>query len=205
MTPAGTSNELDVQNEWEENTHTHICICLFLNDCSCFLYLVKWLPTRENCKYFSHISKIEDSPTSFADVERSQYQDAWNDFDYSEFSDLCNSNAFRRLKKEELLKNANNVVTGKWVRKCKADDRGNVIKSKSRMVARGFGQIHYVDVSETFAPTTSAASVKINVAVANEKVWLLRHLLRHKTGVYPGALGRSCIHEASPWLQGHEW
>ena len=23
MIPAGTSNELDVQNEWEENTHTH--------------------------------------------------------------------------------------------------------------------------------------------------------------------------------------
>ena len=26
MTPAGTSNELDVQNEWEENTHTHTLI-----------------------------------------------------------------------------------------------------------------------------------------------------------------------------------
>ena len=24
VTPAGTSNELDVQNKWEENTHTHI-------------------------------------------------------------------------------------------------------------------------------------------------------------------------------------
>ena len=24
MTPAGTSNELDVQNEWEENTHTMV-------------------------------------------------------------------------------------------------------------------------------------------------------------------------------------
>ena len=23
VTPAGTSNELDVQNRWEENTHTH--------------------------------------------------------------------------------------------------------------------------------------------------------------------------------------
>ena len=23
LTPAGTSNELDVQNEWDENTHTH--------------------------------------------------------------------------------------------------------------------------------------------------------------------------------------
>ena len=27
MTPAGTSNELDVQNEWEENTHTwYVCM-----------------------------------------------------------------------------------------------------------------------------------------------------------------------------------
>ena len=72
-------------------------------------------------------------------------------------------------------KNAN-VVTGKWVRNWKTDDRGNVIKSKSRIVARGFGQIHNVDVSETFAPTPLAASVKIAVAVANEKGWLLRHL-----------------------------
>ena len=28
MTPIGTSNELDVQNEWEENTHTHIYLKL---------------------------------------------------------------------------------------------------------------------------------------------------------------------------------
>ena len=27
MTPAGTSNELDVQNGWEENTHTHTRNC----------------------------------------------------------------------------------------------------------------------------------------------------------------------------------
>ena len=27
MTPAGTSNELDVQNGWEENTHTHTLYC----------------------------------------------------------------------------------------------------------------------------------------------------------------------------------
>ena len=28
MTPAGTSNELDVQNGWEENTHTHTHVCV---------------------------------------------------------------------------------------------------------------------------------------------------------------------------------
>ena len=127
------------------------------------------------CSKFPHVSKIEDPPMSFADVERSQYQDVWDDSDYSEFSGLWNSDAFRRLKKGELPKNAN-IVTGKWVRNWKTDDRGNVIKPKSRMVARGFGQIHNVDFSETFAPTPSTASVKIAVAVANEKGWLLRHL-----------------------------
>ena len=127
------------------------------------------------CSTFPHVKKIEDPPMSFADVERSQYQGVWNDSDYAEFSGLWNSNAFRRLEKGELPKNAN-VVTGKWVRNWKTDDRGNVIKPKSRMmVARGFDQIHNVDSSETFAPTPSAASVKIAVAVANEKGWLLRH------------------------------
>ena len=128
-----------------------------------------------DCSKFPHVRKIEDPPMSFADVERSQYQDVWNDSDYAEFSGRWNSNAFRRLKKGELPNNAN-VVTGKWVRSWKTDDRGNGIKPKSRMVARAFDQIHNVDASETFAPTPSAASVKIAVAVANEKGWLLRHL-----------------------------
>ena len=39
MTPAGTSNELDVQNGWEENTHTHT----YLGDSSCPLPLL-WCP-----------------------------------------------------------------------------------------------------------------------------------------------------------------
>ena len=30
MTPAGTSNELDVQNGWEENTHTLIILILVI-------------------------------------------------------------------------------------------------------------------------------------------------------------------------------
>ena len=43
MTPAGTSNELDFQNEWEENTHTHIIydnsvIELYCNKMSSYSY-----------------------------------------------------------------------------------------------------------------------------------------------------------------------
>ena len=128
-----------------------------------------------SCSEVRHISKIEDPPISFADVERSQYQDVWNDSDYAESSGLWNSNAFRRLKKAKLPKKAN-VVTGKWVRNWKTDNRGNVIKPKSRMVARGFVQIHDVHFFEMSNPTPSATSVKIAVVVANEKGWLLWHV-----------------------------
>ena len=83
-----------------------------------------------------------------------------------EFNGLWNSNAFRRLKKGELPKNAN-IVTGKWVRNWKTDGRGNVIKPKSRIAARGFGHIHNVDFFLMFAPTSLATSMKIAVAVVN--------------------------------------
>ena len=56
------------------------------------------------CSKFPHVSKIGDPPMSFADVERSQYQDVWNDSDYAGFSGLWNSNAFRRLKKRGVTK-----------------------------------------------------------------------------------------------------
>ena len=37
------------------------------------------------CSKFPHVSKIEDPLMSFADVDRSQYQDVWNDSDYAVF------------------------------------------------------------------------------------------------------------------------
>ena len=94
--------------------------------------------TADFCSEFRHIGKIEGPPISFADVERQQYQDVWNGSDYNEFSGLWNLNALRRLQKVELPKNAN-VVTGKWVRNRKTDDRGNVItKVEIKDGSKGF-------------------------------------------------------------------
>ena len=64
-----------------------------------------------DCREFPKFRKIEDPPNSFADVELSQHQDVWNDSDYAEFSGLCISNSFIRLKKGELPNNVN-IVTG---------------------------------------------------------------------------------------------
>ena len=41
MTPAGTSNELDVQNEWEENTHAHMpSLKLMINDTGTIIIII---------------------------------------------------------------------------------------------------------------------------------------------------------------------
>lgn len=106
-------------------------------------------------------------PISFENVERSQYQDDWNASYYAEFNGLWKSNAFRRLIEEGLPKNAN-VVTGKWVKIWKTDDRGNVVKSKSRMAERGSGHIQNVFFPEMLVSIPTAASVNIAVAVRNK-------------------------------------
>lgn len=58
-------------------------------------------------KGFPHITKIEDLPISFADIDCSQYQDVLNDTDHAEFSGLRSSNAFRCHKRGHLPTNAN--------------------------------------------------------------------------------------------------
>ena len=50
------------------------------------------------------------------------------------------------------------------------------MKPKARLVARGFSQAHTVDFLETYAPTPTASSVKLLVAIAVKHDWELRQL-----------------------------
>ena len=53
MTPAGTSNELDVQNGWEENTHTHthdgMRACELLDNRVCLGWFTVEQVLRQGC------------------------------------------------------------------------------------------------------------------------------------------------------------
>ena len=58
----------------------------------------------------------------------------------------------------------------------KVDKDRNIVKPKTRLVARGFSQVHTVDLLETYAPTPAASSVKLLVALAVKNDWELRQL-----------------------------
>ena len=57
----------------------------------------------------------------------------------------------------------------------KTDKKGKIMKLKARLVGRGFTQIRDVDYTHSSSPCLSSASVKILLAVANEKGLPLRH------------------------------
>ena len=53
----------------------------------------------------------------------------------------------------------------------KTDKDGNIVNSKARLIARGFSQVHTVDLFETYAPTPAASSVKLLVAISVKNDW----------------------------------
>ena len=63
-------------------------------------------------------------------------------------------------------------VSSKWD---KTDKKGKTAKLKARLVARGITQIRDVDYTHSSSPYPSSASVKLVLAVANEKGISLRH------------------------------
>ena len=66
-------------------------------------------------------------------------------------------------------------VSSKWCFGYKTDHKGKITKFKARLVARGFTQIRDVDYTHSSSPCPSSASVKLILAVANEKGLPLRH------------------------------
>ena len=66
-------------------------------------------------------------------------------------------------------------VSSKWCFTYKTDKEGKITKLKARLVARGLTQIRDVDYTHSSSPCPSSASVKLILAVANEKGLPLRH------------------------------
>ena len=59
----------------------------------------------------------------------------------------------------------------KWVYHIKYTADCQIEKYKARLVARGFTQVHGINYSETYAPVTRAASLRIILALAARNGW----------------------------------
>ncbi|GJR57402.1 retrovirus-related pol polyprotein from transposon TNT 1-94 [Tanacetum coccineum] len=78
---------------------------------------------------------------------------------------------FKRLDVWELVECpiCRNIIKVKWIWKNKTDDENIVIRNKSRLVSKGYGQEEGIDFEESFAPVARLEAVRIFVAYAAHK------------------------------------
>jgi len=81
----------------------------------------------------------------------------------AEYSQLVDALAWDLVDRKE----AENVISGKWVFKIKRNADGTIDRYKARWVARGFTQRQDVDYTEIFAPVIRYSSLRTLAALSN--------------------------------------
>nr|GEX87159.1 hypothetical protein [Tanacetum cinerariifolium] len=72
-----------------------------------------------------------------------------------------------------IVKRRNSVIRLKWLWKNKKDKDQTIIRKKSRLVAKGYAQEEGIDFEESFAPVARLEAVRIFVAYAAHKSFLI--------------------------------
>nr|GEZ34487.1 hypothetical protein [Tanacetum cinerariifolium] len=95
------------------------------------------------------------------------------------FNELLNgsskvvSKSFTELVDRPLCTNITNL---KWLWKNKRDEENTVIRNKSRLVAKGYTQKEGVDFEESFAPVARLEAVRLFIAYATHKSFIVYHM-----------------------------
>ena len=65
------------------------------------------------------------------------------------------------------------VIGTKWVFRNKVDEHRVIVRNKARLVAQGFNQEEGIDYEETFAPVARVESIRMHLAFACLKDFIL--------------------------------
>ena len=63
------------------------------------------------------------------------------------------------------------LVICRWVYITKSTADGQISRYKSRLVSKGFQQVHGIDYDETFTPVVKMDSIRLALAIAAAKGW----------------------------------
>ena len=121
------------------------------------------------------IQDLQPPPTTQAELLLSPFQKAFGLSQRVKIKGLLDVECFAHVDGEKVSK-GRKIFASKWVHTYKGDEQAYCVKTKSRLVAKGFSQVAGVDYNETTSPTPAAAHVKMIAAVANEKDLPVYHL-----------------------------
>ena len=112
----------------------------------------------------------------------------WRKSMKDEYDSLIENGVWTLVLLTTAIATGTRIISGKWVWKNKLDEAGQVLKNKSRWVARGFTQIFGLNYTDTFAPTPSQTVIKILLAHAAQH-FLLVYQYDFKTAFLNSQIG----------------
>lgn len=111
-------------------------------------------------------------PNSLAEAKRSPNWPQWEEAMNEEIKSLMEKNTWSIVPLPPGVK----TIPCRWVYALKFAPDGTIIRFKARLVAQGFRQVPGVDYFETYAPVTSASTIRIMLSLAaaeDKEVWQL--------------------------------
>jgi len=124
---------------------------------------------NKKIKYLSNINLVSfnleelEPPLDFDDIFERPDEDNWLKAVSVELENMKNKNVYTFVYN---IPKDKNVISCRWVFTYKRNDKGEIVKYKARLVARGFSQILGIDYIETFSPTLKQDSLRIITALA---------------------------------------
>ena len=122
--------------------------------------------------YMATANAVSETPVSFSRATSSQDASKWIKAMQEETSNLENRGTWDIVPRPS----GKRLVSNKWVFKIKTRADGSVERYKARLVARGFSQQKGVDYNETYAPVTTAETLRTMLAVATAKQLKTKHI-----------------------------
>lgn len=104
------------------------------------------------------------TPMSFDDAVK---EEKWREAMNNEIQSIEKNNTWSLIN---LSKGAWKVGV-KWIYKTKRDENGEVVKHKTRLVAKGYSQREGVDYTEVYAPVERLDTVRTIIALAASRRW----------------------------------
>lgn len=115
---------------------------------------------------------IIDEPHSYTEAISCSYKNEWTNAMKNEYKSLIDNNVWKLVERPKNV----NVVKSKWVYKLKRDASGNIDRFKARLVACGYSQVQGVDFDETFSPVVRYSTLRLLLAIGNERDMDIDHL-----------------------------
>jgi len=118
--------------------------------------------SKKNNKKKKYNEKLRE-PFNFDDIKNLPDKTEWLESIKEELQNMKSLQVFESV--EKILEGVN-VTASRWIFKFKRNSRGEIIKRKSRLVAKGYTQQEGIDFHETFSPTLKSDLIRIFTALA---------------------------------------